>query len=457
MATSVGGLPLDTAGARTGRSAAMGEIGNRLVGRLAVGLTGALLVTAGGAPAAHAAAAEPLLGDTTVEGGSRLQAATVLTPGLYLTERVEEDTFFRVDRTVPGSTLWVSVAVVEERLSTGYFRPTMLAEGAHGSECSTYDRAVLGDEAGTYRSGTMSTAGGAQEDVVSQDDLAACAEAEYVTVKLPAPTDDDQVAPGTPLQLLVWEEAPVTDAADLPPVSPPDWEGPTASDERTSVTAGTSPTDAPLLEDGSYVVDVRPAGANLLAIRLDWGQHAEVAARTVQRGGSGETASVIWHMPLGSYFSSDTAEGPYPENEPLQLGSRRPSEWMSPTVAYRDRETARHGPAAVPGIYLVDIRTAVLSAEPGMALEIDVQAAGEVEGAPTYDAAGADLPPLPERTRAGAEEQGDGGDGSGDEAAGDAGSSRPWPAILGLFAGAGAFTVAGVVSWGRARPSGRAR
>lgn len=434
----------------------MGDVRTRLGGRVAVGVVAALMVGVGVAPAAHAAAVAPLLGDETVVGGQRIQAATVLETGLYLTERVDTDAYFRVDRTVPGSTIWVAVSVVEDQPTFDSFVPAMLAEGNHADDCGSFDSKALraGGES-SFRTGSLSTRQVDRTDPTSPEAVQACTEAEYVVVKLPARGREPEMPAGTPVQLLVWEEAPVTDVSDLPAPQRPSWDGPSVADERTEVVAGTSSADAPVLEDGSYVVTVPPLDNAIVGIRLDWGQHAEIAARPVEAIGGGLEVGAQWHMPLGSHYpeygDSDN-QRLYPEMDALDVTNRQGVEWMSPTVAYRDLETAPYGAAAAPGVYLLELDG---QQRDGVQLELDVQAAGEVSGAPTYDEAGADLAPMPEIT-AGPEEAGDAG-GTGDDAAAEPTDSRPWAAILGLFMGAGVFTVAGVVSWGRARPTGRAR
>ena len=140
---------------------------------------------------------------------------------------------------------------------------------------------------------------------------------------------------GDPVELAVYEEPPLAGAGtDLPAVpDKPRWATLSPDDPQPGVVPGTSISNAPVVADGAYALDINPGETQVVAVPLDWGQNLQAqfdGTLTAEHHGSGFEDP--WVQVLGPIRQAvDTDE--------YGVGSK-PDSWTSRSSALRDGETA---------------------------------------------------------------------------------------------------------------------
>lgn len=169
--------------------------------------------------------------------------------------------WYRIDRTAPGSTIHVGIAhLASGDANIGESATVALFDGPGGTRCtsaSSFGRLDALGHAGTH----TAAAGPGDCDGAS---------AVYVEVSLAL---DFAEAAGDPIEIAVYEEPPIVGLA-----KPREQPGPHAwttlepGTPDRSVRPGTAVSNAPVVSDGTYGLDINPGETQVLAIPLDWGQ-----------------------------------------------------------------------------------------------------------------------------------------------------------------------------------------
>jgi hypothetical protein len=385
----------------------------------------ALLVLA--APAVAAEGGD-FAGEPVAPGPSAVETKK-LGSGLYTLPVADgsAEQYVEVQRTVPGSTLWYGASSLVPH-STRTTSPTLVLESSPDG---------TGDGCVDYESlSTSVSEGGIASRLFSTDHSAACRRADSVVLR----TAQGDMPPGD-FQLVVWEEPPVTNAETLPEKSlSVTWNPGGAAAEPVPVEPGRTFGDAPEVDDGSYEVHVDPGEPALLPIPLTWGQHAQVEASSSTRVPGYASVAARWFTPLGGTLGDTAVSGGPGDREITLDGSGDPAAWVTPTVAWRNREgPADQAPAAFVGSYYLAIDTAAGDLPPeGVDLTLTVARVTDyAPKAPAYDQ---DPPPMPMV-------DGSEGDATSAEAVSRDGSDQgpPWVLVGGLFGTAAAFGAAGAV------------
>ncbi len=335
---------------------------------------------------------------TPVQGTRTQAGAPLLAPGQYTDQAGSakvSSTFYRVERTMPDSTLRVTV---DGRPSASAY---MSSEQLRVSLTTPDDR-QCGSEAGS----SFETIGqrkilAARVVLVGRDPLSSetpdrCEAADDLVVEVEHRTS---TATRIPFEIRVVEEPPVTDQAGLPdatsaafdklPPSPAQGPG-------RAVVGGSSFNDAVDIAPGTYVESVVPGELIFYKVRVDWGQRAVFSV-------DGPTPAFVFpdsRAPLylsGDVFSPDRqpvdtqdfwkAEGFY------QKGSRARVDRqvnVVPTVAYRNRFANDVDDFSLAGDYYVAIGIGASGLGKDLAgvpipVRFSLAVTGTVAGAPVYD------------------------------------------------------------------------
>lgn len=172
---------------------------------------------------------------------------------------------FRLERTTPGSTVHVALWYVGAGDSIG--EGVRLSLGTAPGDESCGSGAVFRptvDEPAPLLLTTASTWTDATEHP--------CASAGTLSVSIGVP--NDAADRGRAATLLVYEEPPLSAYAfgllDEPVA--PAWVPPEPTPDPRPIDAGSTPANAPVVDDGSYEITVLPGRTALVAVPLDWDQ-----------------------------------------------------------------------------------------------------------------------------------------------------------------------------------------
>ncbi|MEZ5194423.1 MAG: hypothetical protein R2734_19420 [Nocardioides sp.] len=184
----------------------------------------------------------------------------------------------------------------------------------------------------------------------------ACAEADRVYVYV---AQLFEPARAQQLQLVIYEEPPLTNAEQMPPdsgsVAWAELPDPVArAGEATAVTAGFGYADAPELADGVFRVHVDPSRGGLVKLPVSWGQHAQLALRpTRSYDDLWASLTARWFGPLGGEVKGLTQPGDT-GLVPL-VKDADGAHLATPTVRWRARPARYAAAAALPGPYFLQL------------------------------------------------------------------------------------------------------
>lgn len=339
------------------------------------------------------------LSGTPVTGtATAAQAPTLENGGVYV-DRVpgRDGVWYRVPRTVTGSTIHVGVT----HFSAGI-----------GNSGDTLAMHVYVDPTRDYCRLAMSFARGSLAFTAAHtwrersDD--ACNTADEVYVRVRPSLGGDQL--GKPMQLVVYEEPPLADpslrsAAPKPEL--PTWQSLEPGTPRRDVVPGTAFTNAPLVTDGSYALDINPGETQVLAVPLDWGQNLQA-----QIDASNVTSKMLgWYkdlyLQIASPVRGETSTDFYGVAE-------EPEDWTGSVVLFGDEAIDyRTGDQSVTVAYVnrLESKSALLngaipgwryvlvshdkSAEEPISYTLTLKTNGKAgEGAPEYAKAEGLAPPI---------------------------------------------------------------
>ncbi|WP_114561387.1 vWA domain-containing protein [Desertihabitans aurantiacus] len=327
-----------------------------------------------------------------VEGAASPEQGPQLGSGIYLdTIPSTGELWYRVPRTVPGSTLHVGAAF--QYVSSNNNVYLKVFDDPTGAACASvqvhrmlsWGRPLVNQAASTW----------------SDDPEDGCNTADTVYVQLES--SDEDIA-GRPLQLVVYEEPPLADPSqrDLPPrPDDPAWTTLEPADDPVDrVVPGTSMASAPVVEDGSYALDINTEETQVLAVPLDWGQDLQVQLDAVWPEDAWQVEIRVISPMRGrgnvDFFAEEpgdwttTALPNLRAGEPVRLGAQ------TLTTAFRHRSGgAEEAGAALPGLRYVEVsfRGDREDVAVNLPYTLTLQTNGTAgEGAPTY-AEGAGLVP----------------------------------------------------------------
>lgn len=304
--------------------------------------------------------------------------------------------YYRLPRTVPGSTLHVGLlARSRPDVTVGGVRLAIRpADGGVSCFSAATSEAVLG-----MRNPILSIGGstGASADVADP-----CHTATELLVEVGHATGNLDPLADQPLELAVYEEPPLADPSVAPagvdPLEPGAWEPIEPRSRTTDVVPGTSLASAPLIGDGTWSADIQPGEAQVFAVPVDWGQDVQFQLDTRITEAAADAAAV------GSELSL-TPIGPLREEAAVDYYAEEPSDWTvtafnnitagesfrtgarTQPVAYAHRsETGRLAGASVAGVRYVRVSYNVRGEDANLPYTLTVRTNGTAgEGAPEYD------------------------------------------------------------------------
>ncbi|MFT4298579.1 MAG: VWA domain-containing protein [Aeromicrobium sp.] len=192
-------------------------------------------------------------------------APTLTAPGQYLdTVASNEGAWYKVQRTVPGSTMHVGLTHKSDGIGNfGDKATAAVYAGPDENLCdsqSSFARGNIGYvSAMSYESDP--------ENICNTVDTLWINVSEYSGELV-----------GEPVEIVVYEEPPLADDAErdlAPQPDPPTWKTLEVGDPVTDVVPGSSISSAPVVEDGTYAFDINPGETQVVAVPLDWGQNLQ--------------------------------------------------------------------------------------------------------------------------------------------------------------------------------------
>ena len=218
------------------------------------------------------------LNGTPVEGTLGKSDAPRVTPGQYLDRMPggDDPLYYRIPRTMPGSTLHVGVTTLASRGDILGLSPVITA--ADGTRCGQ------GFDTGVAYVGSRPVVSAEASSWV-RDEGSPCFTDDELLLEMPSNND----LQGKRFELVVSEEPPVTDMRRLPEaVGDFDW----ASMKRAGSTttkapvAGSSISDAPVLTAGVYTARILTGENQVYAVNAGWGQRVQVQLTVAPRRGA---------------------------------------------------------------------------------------------------------------------------------------------------------------------------
>ena len=360
-----------------------------------------------------------------VDGSDQPGSAPEIGEGTY-TDDINGDTYYRVKRAVPGSTIWVgALSQGEDFTNRTYLKLFNEAE----DQCAFNHNNGINYRNAASLHGVVTHSG--------QDPDVACDTGD-VLVEISG-TEEDRT-----MRLQVVEEPPATNVDEMPEPTGDDAAPLSArpgSPSGDPVRGGTSLESAPTLTPGTTTpVTLVRGEVQIFAVDLDWGQRLE-ARLTGQRtdGGPSEITRITTISPLGGDIHIiPEGASEFTTTSDVDIATTHPE------VRYRNRESddGTVQGAALPGRYYVVASQGVRSEagsegeERSLNLTVDV-----IDGDPHPEPAHA----TPEPSGPAPDPESDASDPAGsDSGSGDSGNDNGtnWGLIAGL--GGGAVLLAGL-------------
>ncbi|MFT4188086.1 MAG: VWA domain-containing protein [Aeromicrobium sp.] len=326
----------------------------------------------------------PVVGAPTPEA-----AATLTAPGRHLdTLAVDDGRWYAIDRTVDASTVHVGLAH---------------ESSAPREQLEQVEAKLYADAGQTVCDETLSSSRGshgfAALDSWQPDTAGPCATADRLFLFVRVSRDDDGVLAGTPLEIDVYEEPPLSGDAPAAPAAVA-WTPLEPAEPVTDVTPGSGDASAPVVEDGTYSFVVSPGQTQVVAVPLDWGQSLQAqfdgAITDEHRDGDFERPDVQILAPLRQPADDDLFGAPddpedwtsYPDRllygtEVFRIGAQT----AAVGYAQRSGDAASLRGAALPGLRYVHVSYPADNDAP-LAYTLTLRTNGTAgEGAPDYDTA----------------------------------------------------------------------
>lgn len=210
---------------------------------------------------------EPVVGTTDPESAPTLVAGQ-FTDHAAINEEVT--TWYRVRRTVPGSTLHIGLTMRPEHGGTSSYQ--LYLETPEGRGCDS----TVGTPWGAGMSNTFGTA---SVRSTGTNFATACEEADELMLRVKLGGGSEQLY-GTPAEIVVAEDNPITNREELPGrADRAEWVEMQPGEPAAEVVAGSSLNDAPRIEPGQTVSSELTRGEIVFfKVPVDYGQRLQALA-----------------------------------------------------------------------------------------------------------------------------------------------------------------------------------
>ncbi|WP_197430237.1 vWA domain-containing protein [Auraticoccus cholistanensis] len=314
-----------------------------------------------------------------VQGTVQAADAPAIGPGSWVDEagEGEEPRHYRIERRIPGSTLWAGVFM---RPETGTTQLDVDLLTTAGERCGSGTAQVLTRYGGER--------GWLLADALASEDDEECAEGDLL-LRVAHSGFGDPVS-GQPYQLVVVEEPPAEQTgarADDRPAWRDLGEGP-----RQQVQGGSSMDDAPEVGEGTVTADIVPGEIQFFRVPLDFGQRLQARA-VLPEATDYAPGHRFLHVQVLSPVAGDADEGgptdpPDGQTGAVSGGGAAQASAGTPTVLWANRSSVLTENAALAGDYLVAVSYTDDDNRPTREqrpLELQLGVFGEAgDGAPTY-------------------------------------------------------------------------
>ena len=293
-----------------------------LRGILGTALTALLLLPP---PAAQGGIDEdpgPALTGTPVAGTLDPANAPPLGTGRHLDRLPDEGPLhYRLPRTEEDTTFHVAAMFVGagDSIGEGLRLEVGTTPGGQGCGSGGVFRPTLGEPAPVLFTTVSTWTDSSDHECAVADDL-------HLVVGVP----DDPADAGRRVELLVYEEPPLASGAgrDLPEAPPaPQWESlQPAADAVEDVVPGTSLASAPMIEDGTYALDLTQGETQVFAVPLGSGQSLRAQLDAVLTSETSDAAVV------GSAINV-AISGPLRSDDGISFYGKEPDDWSSTALS----------------------------------------------------------------------------------------------------------------------------
>lgn len=333
---------------------------------------------------------EPIEGTPEVGDAPDMQA-----PGQYLdTLPVDGPLHYRIPRTQTGSTVHVGLTFPGTAGSAGEAVYTRLYPGSEPDGQSCVSDSAFGNgvgESNPFHTGYVSSWKDTADHPCNTDEA----------ILLEIEPSSASIA-GRPVEIAVYEEPPLASGAgrDLPEAPPaPQWESlQPAVDAVEDVVPGTSLASAPMIEDGTYALDLTQGETQVFAVPLGSGQSLRAQLDAVLTSETSDAAVV------GSAINV-AISGPLRSDDGISFYGKEPDDWSSTAlsnmragaafrtgaqtyeISYlnRAKDLSQRGPA-MPGLRYVRVTFEAPEGAANLPYTLTVATDGEAgDGAPEYD------------------------------------------------------------------------
>lgn len=342
---------------------------------------------------------------TPVKGSPDVAGAPLVRTGQYLdTIQTRDKRYYRFERTASGTTVHLGLIFEGESEDlVSNLSPEISVEGENGDLTQCRWTVV---QSGTYGDGSRLIFGTTHS--ADTDPEAECNTADELVLATSPGRGDAGAIGGKPVQLMVYEEPPVSAAAldALPPQSEaPTWSDLTPGEPTGDVVPGSAIANAPILEDGTYSFDINPGENQVIGVPVGWGQHlqAQFDARM--------TDAIRSEWGVGAGVELDVI-GPLGGEATVDLGSTSPESWCDPgllqncpdawrtgtlsnVIAYRNRFANGDAEAStgLPGVHYVRVQYG-LDESINVPYTLTIKTVGDAgEGEPDYEKVSGLTPP----------------------------------------------------------------
>ena len=261
---------------------------------------------------------EPIEGTPDVSDAPTMEA-----PGQYLdTMPIDGELYYRIPRTQTGSTIHAGLTFPSESGTIGDGVNLSLYPASDVEGVSCVATVAFGNAVGQSKPFFFGGISTWQEDAADP-----CNTDDEVVLKVDS---FSAVNAGKPLELAVYEEPPLAGGADsdLQP-APEDepWSPLEPSTNPTDdVVPGSSLASAPVLEDGSYTLDISQGETQVFAVPLDFGQHLQAQFDATL------TADAVDVAVAGSGIRVEVI-GPLRTDDGISFYGEEPDDWTPGALA----------------------------------------------------------------------------------------------------------------------------
>ncbi|MER7606347.1 VWA domain-containing protein [Nocardioides sp. NPDC127503] len=332
-----------------------------------------------------------------VKGTPDATAAPVVKAGQYLdTIQTRGERYYRFERTAPGTTVHFGLIFEGESEDLVSNLNAQISVEDENGELRQCRRAVV--QSTTHGDGNRLIFGSTHS--ADTDPEAPCNTADELFFDTKSGGKDTGAIAGKQVQLMVYEEPPVSAAAlDALPAQPdpPTWTELTPGEPTTGMVPGSAIANAPIVEAGTYSFDINPGENQVIGVPVGFGQHlqAQFDARL--------TEEIRREWGVGAGIELDVI-GPLGGEATVDLGSKSPESWcttgllqncpdawrtgtLSNVVAYRNRFDYADAEAStgLPGVHYVRVQYG-LDENINVPYTLTIDTVGdEGEGEPDYE------------------------------------------------------------------------